>query len=218
MNELLVALIGIAVLANLAYTIWSHFSLKKLCTGLETAKPEDKFILENIVHTRSSLNLLYASIAIMVFVLGYFGFNIQKNVREGVTKDITAAARVDLDTLRMKADSVSLIDPDARLQVTEISQIRRQIETVYESVRKFPQRLFVIHAIPISKQKYKYSYSELRQADGNRLPKFLRPPILMWRGYNASSEFAVGITATTEGIEVSTYDEPFVVDLWVYAF
>jgi hypothetical protein len=223
MNDILVALVAIVVIANLFYTVWSYRSLRRLLANVTTARSADRFLLDNIVHTRSSLNVLYASIAIMVFVLGYFGFNIQKNVTAEVRKDISEAASVDLDSLKLKAKSVSLLQTLASQNLADISKTKEQARVFFDALRQTPQRLFVVQAIPISKQKNRYLWSELKPVDGVRFPNFKIPPVVVWWAYDKEGTTLAfgpgalgGLSSTTQGIEVATVENPFSADLWVY--
>lgn len=218
MNELLFVLIGIIVLTNLVYTLWSFFSLKKMIGKVTPIATDDRFLLEHIVHSRSSLNLVYASIAIMAFVLGFFGFNIQKNITTEVKKEITEAARVDLDTLKSKSDNISLFESFARQSVSEINKFRDQARAIVDNIKRNPQKLFVIESLLISKQKNSYLFSELKPVDGTLLPQISQPPMILWLGYNPKSGefYGTRVKATTKGIEVDAYDESYLIDLWIY--
>lgn len=217
MNDILLALIGIAVLANFAYTLWSYYSLRRVTASLASPPSDVKLLIETIVHTRSSLNLLYASIAIMVFVLGFFGFNIQKNVTAEVKREIADAARVDLDSLRFKAQTISLIESLARQHGDYIQRTKEESRLLIEALRRTPQKLYVIQALSVTNERHRFSFSELQSVDGVKLSQFAKPPVILMRAYEGGSDvMGVGLTTTTQGIDFSP-GGACLVDLWIYA-
>ncbi|MEW5804992.1 MAG: hypothetical protein AB1847_23140 [bacterium] len=219
MNDFLCISIGIIVLANFLYTLWSYFSLKKMTNKTTSFESNDHIILENIIHSRSSLNLVYASIAIIVFVLSFFGFNIQKNITAEVKREITEASKVDLEVLKSKSDSIIQIHSQATQSYSEISKYKDQARAIAENMKLSPQKLYVIEALPINKNKFSYLFSELQTVDKTMLPKFSQPPMLLWYAYDPddrSSSYATTVEATAKGIAVHNYGESYVIDLWIY--
>ena len=224
MNDILIPIVAIAVIANFFYTIWSFRSLNRLVGNVTTTRSADRFLLDNIVHTRSSLNVLYASIAIMVFVLGYFGFNLQKNVTAEVKREFSEAASVDLDSLKLKAKSVSLVQALAAQMLADISKTKDQSRTFLDALKQTPQKLFVVQALPMTKQKSRYLWSEIKPVDGVRFPDFKTAPVVLWCGYDRGGAIVGfgpsplgGLACTAQGIEYTGDEAAFSVDLWVYA-
>ena len=219
MSDIILALIGIAVLANLSYTIWSFFSLKRVTSLIKASKTENRFILDHVVHTRSSINVLYATGAIMVFVLGFFGFNIQKNVTAEIKREIAAASSVDLDTLASKVESISLMESLAKQHADNVSRTSRSVSVLFDNMRKTPQKLFVIKGLEISKLKSRYTYEELMPVDGTKIPRVSKAPVILWIAYDKEYSQIGGIvaTATEKGIE-AYFDggSPYMLDLWIY--
>jgi hypothetical protein len=217
MNDILIAIVGILVLTNFVYTIWSYLSLKKLTSDVKALKSQDRFILDNIVHSRSSLNVLYASIAIMAFVLGFFGFNIQRNVTMEVKREISDAARIDLDSLRLKAQSISLIESLAKKHADNIVKTREEIRAFSENIRRMPQKLYVIQHLAVTRDKHRFSFAELRPVDGSSLSQFKEPPAILWMAFDKENNQIGGIDviATVQGIEAMA--ENYFLELWIYA-
>ena len=152
----------------------------------------------------------------MVFVLGFFGFNIQKNVTAEVKREIADAARVDLDSLRIKAQNISLIESFARQHGDYILRTREESRLLIEGMRRMPQKLFVIQSLQVSDKKHQFAFAELQSVDGVKLPQFTKPPVIMWRAYREESDVMVGLTTTIQGIDFGP-GSAFLVDLWIYA-
>jgi hypothetical protein len=218
MNEFLLGLIIVVIIANLAYTIWSYFSLKKLSNRNQVVTLEDKFLLEHIVHTRSSLNVIYTSIVTVSFLLAFFGFNLKDKLTQEVTKEISASAKVDLDMLRTKANEISILDSLSTSKSADIVRIAEKARLTLDGITKNMQRLYVIQGLPlpVNPQKHFYKYSELRPVDGSIIQAFSKPPVIFCRGYDNEAEIPMRVKATTDGIEVGQTVIPFNVDLFIY--
>ena len=215
MNSLLIVLVGIVVIANFIFTIWSYLSLKKLTSSADSKKPADNFLIEQVVHTRSSLNVLYASIAIMTFVLAFFGFNVPKNVTEQVTKDVAQAAKVDLEALKIKSDHIGILDSLGSAALADLTKFRDLAQGYSESIKRLPQKLFVVHDLQVTKSTY-FLYSDLKPVDGSTLPKFLEPPVVLWNAHSGDMSIGTDVKPDIKGINISPVDACSI-DLWIYA-
>jgi hypothetical protein len=219
MDQVLIGLVGVIVLTNAAYTVWSYFSLRSFLSDKRVQKMEDKYVIEQIIHIRSSLNVIYAGTAIVTFILAFFGFNLQNNITKEVTREISTAAKVDLNVLKMKADSISVLDSLSRQSNTEIRRYREVARLMSESMKQTTQRLFVIEALPISGRKNRYDYSELRPVDGSIIPKLSRPPVVIVKVYDKDNRMGYG--ADTEvgpdniKIEIGSPEQVYA-DIWIY--
>ena len=217
MSQFLIALIGVILAVNLAYTVWSYFSLKRLAGEAQLRKLEDRYLLEQIVHARTSFNLIYAMIGVVTFVIAFFGFNLESNVTDEVTREISRAAQVDLEGLRNKADSISQMQISARQDAMQVAKTKSQIGALYENMRRSPQKLFVIQSLPVNVEGQKYRFSDLKPVDGTILPKFSQPPVLFWQAYDNELSIGTGINATTEGLTINPAKVPCFIDIWIYA-
>jgi hypothetical protein len=221
MNSFLIIVIGIIVLTNLIYTIWSFFSLKKLIDKSDKTKPEDNFLMENIIHSRTSINLIYASMTIVVFVLGFLGFNLQKNVASDVIRDITKSAQVDLDTLRMKSTDISNYYDDSKENANKINEIKNQVLPLLNKIKETPQKLFVVYGVPINKGNNRIYFSKLKTVDELNIPEMKQPPIILYQvcSTDNSTDAGFGIVAATTNQYYeckNILDEPALLNLWIY--
>jgi len=218
MNEFLFALIGIVVIANLAFTIWSYISLRRLIKLSQNGKSKDIILLDHIVHMRSSINLIYASIATITFVLAFLGFNLKDKVTQDVTKEISAAARVDLDALAGKANNIAILDSVAKSRSKEYNSIIDKARSNLNELNNNPQSIYVIQDLLVTKQKHYFKFSELQTINGNKLPKFSQEPVIISSLIRFKD--AVGspliVRASTEGFDAGDTGESFNVDLCIY--
>ncbi|MBI3586384.1 MAG: hypothetical protein HY088_04565 [Ignavibacteriales bacterium] len=231
MTNLILAVIGIVVLTNFIYSIRSHLFLKRTIDQFDVRKIDDKFILENIVHLRTSQNVLYASIAIMTFVIAFLGMNLERNVTQEIRGEIMRASRVNLDTLKIKVDNILSLDSSSQQSYSEIQTIKGKISLIYDRIRHTPQKLYVVQGLQISKSKNKFLFSELKPIDGSSIPQFSQPPFINYHAYIADSSMVgdakigtdifTNIKVTAQGIEALVGpswpgDGHYLVDLWIY--
>jgi len=218
MNEFLSILIGVVVIANLAFTIWSFFSLRRHIKLSRSAKLKDDFLLEHIVYTRSSINLVYASIAIVSFVLAFLGFNLKDKVSQDVTKEISASARVDLNILKDKVSEIATLDSSAVLKYKELNLIADKSRSVLNELNRYPQKVYVVQGLKVSPQKHYFDYSELQTVDGDKLPKFSRrPATLKSEAYSDQGPQGERVTTDTkDGVDFGVDQGTFEIDLFIF--
>jgi hypothetical protein len=89
MSQFLTAVFMVFVIGNFAFALWSYFSLRKLFKLKDAAKLEDKILLDHLVHTRSSLNLIYTSIATAAVLITFYGLNLKDKVSEELRAETT---------------------------------------------------------------------------------------------------------------------------------
>jgi hypothetical protein len=218
MNEFLSILIGIVVIANLAFTIWSYISLRRIVKSSQDNKIKDTVLLEHIVHTRSSINLIYASIATITFVLAFLGFNLKDKIAQEVTKEISASARVDLDLLKSKSNEISMLDSIAVSKSKELNLLSDKARTIIVELSKKPQQIYVIQRLQVSPQKHYYTFSELRTINNEIIPAFSQPPVIISSGcYIDDGGIAwTNISVTKEGIDFLETTTNYKIDLCIY--
>lgn len=214
--EAAVTITVVAALINLAYSIRSHFALKKLTTTFKSAKIDDQFLLEQIVHTRTSINVLYGLLPIVGFLIVYFGLDLQSSVTKAVTDKIEAASQIDLAVAKQKTEAIVAKDSVARHHLTSISRSASTAMELLERVQRAPQRLYVLKGLKVTNNKFVFPYAELRTVDGRSLPQDASTPVLMYFAYNDRHDELGGlyIKATSVGIEGPPDD--YYLDLWLY--
>lgn len=222
MNDLLMIMILIVVLSNFIYSIYSYFSLKKISAQHQTSRIDEKFMLENIIHLRTSINILYTGVAIMTFVLAFLGFNLQKNVSQEVKGEITRAARVDLESLTMKADNIALLESFAQQNILDMDKTKEQVRVLYDKLKNAPQKIYVVEGINVPVGKKRYLFSEFRTIEGAMIPHFDKPPFVFMRYYRDGVEIQGYFNVTTQGIELEMDDnmkagKTRTMNLWIYA-
>jgi len=218
MNEFLIILIGIIVIANLAFTIWSYISLKKIVKGSQDSKIKDPVFLEHVIHTRSSINLIYTSIATITFVLAFLGFNLKDKITQEVTKEISASAKVDLDLLKLKTNEITMLDSVAVFKGRELNLINDKAHLILNELDKSPKQFYVIQALQLSSKKHFYAFTELRTINNEKLPTFSQPPALIYSlaRQNDGSLTNLIPTATKEGIEFGQGNDLWKIDIVIY--
>jgi hypothetical protein len=218
MNEFLSVLIGIVVIANIFFTIWSYYSLRRILKRIQKNEINNETMLEHIVHTRSSLNLIYASMATITFVLAFLGFNLKDKISQEVTKEISASAKVDLELLKIKSGEILLLDSLAIGKSKELNSINDRARSILNEINKVPTKAYVIQGVQLSTTKHFYRYSELETIDGEKLPTFFQRPAVFnsLLHINDGSCGTIIATATNEGIEFGDIALPSKIDLCIY--
>lgn len=123
MNALFFVVAGLVLVLNVIYFLWSYFSLGRLVKILKQKEPEGNSLVEHLVHTRSSINLLYAMVTTGTLVLGFLGWNQVDKIKTDLTKEILEKTRVDLDT--------------ASQNVKDIQGIHSNVDTLYVQMKGF---------------------------------------------------------------------------------
>lgn len=224
--------LGIMVIAMVAHIWQSNRSLRRLLTADLTKKLDDKFVLEHIVHTRTSLNVLYASITIITFVLTFLGVKAVKDITDRATQSATEAVVGDLQVMveqwkksidveqwkRNQEEAAGLLD-DLRERYSATRHVIGTIDSFIDTVGTRFHKLYVISNIPISKNKQKYLFSELKTVDGLSVPTFKGAPSAKWFAHlpgGFTSEVSTGIKITSSSIEFFPAFAPASVELWLY--
>jgi len=218
MNEFLLIIIGIVLIANCAFTIWSFYSLRKILKESNYPSAKNDLNVDHVVYARSSLNLIYASIAIITFVLTFLGFNLKDKITQDVTKEISASARIDLEILNSKANEIVTLDSIAELKNREIGLLAERARFLVSEISKNPQTIFVIRSLRVTKEKHHFSFSELKTIDNTSLPTFSkRPFVLNSVAYYDNGNYAQKTPkATNDDIEFGQDSEPYNLDLVIF--
>jgi hypothetical protein len=219
MSEFLSILIGIVVIANFVFTIWSYISLRRIVNWSRDSNINDNILLNHIVHTRSSINLIYASIATITFVLAFLGFNLKDKVTQEVTKEISASARIDLGLLKTKTNEIELIiDSVANIKGKELNLIDDKARSLFNEFRRIQQNVYVIQELQVSPNKHYFKFSELQTINNEKLPYFSQQPAVFnsvaYMDYGIIG--SVRINVTKEGIDFLETSSRYKVDLCIY--
>lgn len=217
MTTLILIVAGIIFIVYSFFTAWSHHSLKQSVEALQKDKPVDKMFIEHISYTRSSLNVIYASIAIITFVLAFLGVNAEADIAEKVKTEILSGKEINLDSLKLNAEEAGKAFSAITGYLAQTKESYQKVKNLADKSKAFEQHLFVVQGIPISKEKAKYSFSELKTVTGENLPTFTKPPLVLCNTYAKTfRSLEVVVITSKEGFKCSTYDEPFQLDLWIY--
>ena len=218
MFEFLSLLIGIVVIGNFIFTIWSYFSLRRLVKWNSINKSKDDALLNHIIHTRSSINLIYASIATITFVLTFLGFNLKDKIAQELTKEISASSRVDLDLLKAKVNDINFLDSTAVIKSRELNQLIDKARLKFNELSNTPQKVYVVQGIQVSQKKHFYSFSELVSINNEKLPIFLKLPAITYSfaSYADGAISNIRPMLTKDGLEFGETQEPYKIDLCFY--
>lgn len=125
--EVMIIIMGIVLVGNFFYNIYSNRTIRKLIVSTKSHKLDDKSILDHIIYTRTSLNGIYTGIALITFVLGFWGYNVKKQFEQDMQTNLEAKGdtitkltsekvneilSINLDTLRFKRDNIIEIESD----------------------------------------------------------------------------------------------------------
>jgi hypothetical protein len=218
MSEFLLIIIGIVLIANCVFIIWSFYSLRRTIRKNNYFSTNDDLNVDHIIYVRSSINLIYASIAIITFVLAFLGFNLKDKITQDVTREISNSAKVDLEALKFKVNEIALMDSVAIVKGRDINSISEKVRTIYSELNIGLQRVYVVKGLNVSPKKRHFDFSELRTINDDKLPSFTQSPAVL-QSYAYFGDGAVGfvrLVVTREGIEVLDVDTEFNIDLSIY--
>lgn len=253
MDSPVTIIIGIIVFANLIYTIYSSWNLRRISQITPSWTSADQVAREQLVHNRTSINTIYAWVALITFALVFLGWNLQRNITDAAIKALNETLQVNVDDIRTKASNVYALDSLTRIHANAIRRIdttivKRSAERVaqlaastavaaaeingtrdlaqkyLERMQRLSKQLYVVHSLPISKKKSKYSWEELKPVDGAILPQqFDKPPMVIATPFfppSAEASFSAIVTRiTTTDLEILSWDEePYFYDVWIYVY
>lgn len=185
--------------------------------------------------------MLKAISAILIFLIGFLGFNSYNNISENIDKDFTKK----LDEQNKRIDSLksqlsnyeNLIDSlkiEEGVAVKNISDINRRFVSIDRKLSrnnealKYTTKVYVVSNLKYPKRTISQSrddphtikFENLRTIYGEKLPKFKSKPMLVLQG--KSAEFTViDLTKEYVKIEISTnisYGNKsnfFYFDMWI---
>ncbi len=209
MESPIAIIIGIIVFANLVYSIYSAWTLRRISRIMPSWTSADQVAREQLIHSRTSINTIYAWVALITFVLVFLGWNLQRNITDAAVGALNETLQVNVDDIRNKAASIYALDSLSRIHAGSLRRIdttnvKRAAETIMrlaststaasaeidrmrdfaqkylERMQKISKQLYVVHSLPISKKKNKYAWDELKPVDGSILPsQFDKPPMVI---------------------------------------
>ena len=156
--DVILVVIGLLVVANFIYIWRSNHSLRKLVKSVKSQELDDKSILDHIIYTRTSFNGIYTTIALITFVLTFWGIKeknqletaLQKGMEEKAeiitqsTKDnVNRILAINLDTLIQKRDAILEIAADVQRQKKKFDNIvnRKIMDSLYNELAKIKRQI-----------------------------------------------------------------------------
>ncbi len=217
METILIVLV-VTLLLFLIFDIYKHISTKKMFEDKWGPKRlDDKFVLENIIFTRSSLRGLYGGLVIITSVLALLGIrainDIKTNVGNDIKTKIDSTYNINLDSLAAKAEEVNRINAQVR---NDYASSAKYLSLIRDASRQVS--FFVVRGIPVKANDFQsVAFKNLKTEDGHSLPVFQTSPNIMILEHNGG----VSLTKVTkDSIHFSNFsswsDAPISFDLWVY--
>jgi hypothetical protein len=137
---LLIIVVGVLVITNTMYIWRSNQSIRKLIILHEKNKINDQFILGHIVHTHTSLNVVYTSIAIVTFIFAFLGVNaythlereMHTSLQEKSDAIYKSILETNVDSLLEMKNNIIQISTDAKNQKKKFDTIvsKRMIDSL----------------------------------------------------------------------------------------
>ena len=159
------------------YFHWTKKSLENLIESAKQSKSMEKSTLEEIVHTRTSLNLIYALITVFVAVASFLGWNLKDDIKNRAVEEIIKESQIPLEaaTTTLQAATANTEEVERVLQRAAImhNQIKsltdssatlvRRMLSHYSKMRQSPQKLYVVEQYPLKAGENRIKYSEIQR-------------------------------------------------------
>lgn len=193
------AFISIMLIIILVLIISDVFFLWKIFKNIGKRKkglPDERYF-----ELKYNINLLKAVSAILIFLVGFLGFNSYNNITENFDKDFSEKlekqnARIDTLTTKLYdyeslVDSLEVKEGESVKNLGEINQqfkiINNKITNAQESL-KYTTKVFVVNNLKFPSSKFGASaeednftirFQDLITINNERLPKFKTKPMVM---------------------------------------
>jgi hypothetical protein len=214
---------------------------KKFQSQLSGSSLDQKFVLENIVDSKSSLRLISSIIVILASLAAFLGYKgideIKQTVSENVSKQVRAAAQVDLEYLRQNRETIAnIINESRKLDISSLRQRASYIATlqddtkrihdnashageaidkIYNRVRWSQQSLFVVESLYVQQGTTRKTFSELNPVGGMTIPKLKDPPVILASAYRDNVGIGMDVRQTREYVELSPGENAYI-NLWIF--
>ena len=217
----IVTVVVIVLALTIGWYVWrSDKKLKELLKADLSQRLDDKYVLEHIIHTRSSLNGIYAAIAMITTVLAFMGYkavnDITNNASQAATAQILRDTQINVEQWKKNVVEVNGLLDDLRNRYSATRHVIGTVDSFIDTLDKRFQKLYVVPNIAVSQTKHKYFFSELKTTEGLMLPNFKEVPSVR---YLARDKDGYVIPESGFAVTASSIDFPavqLVVDLWLY--
>ncbi|NJX14085.1 hypothetical protein [Tamlana crocina] len=236
------AFISIMLIIILVLIISDVFFLWKIFKNIGKRKkglPDERYF-----ELKYNINLLKAVSAILIFLVGFLGFNSYNNITENIDKDFSEKlekqnARIDILTTKLRnyeslVDSLEVKEGESVKNLGEINQqfveINNKIKQIQEDL-KYTTKVYVVRDLKFypslrvgsRKESQTYWFKEMSTIYGERLPKFKSKPLITLEGKSINLDIAV---LTKDYIKIGSglehgYDEDepdpefYYFDMWI---
>lgn len=218
--EYMFIILIVVVFSVLVFTIWNIISLRELKSSRNYKELNDPRYYE----LKYKMEFLVAVFSIIVSLVGLLGYNSIQNAKD----EVKISLNKDLDSIQTNLsaiektinekdslvknliaktnylnDDISTSASKVKVQNKELNLLRRRIEIINDK-NILKKNFYVISSI-----KYKntgppkaYSFKSLTTSNGDRLPEFKFPPVVI--PANESSNLLEVIKVTTEEFTISS--------------
>ncbi len=151
--QILIIIVFIIGIADFIFNISSFISTKRLVSS-KIEGMDQKFIFENIIHTRSSLRLVFSLLVIIASVLSALGIKALDDIRQNVAEDVKKNLIVSIDSLSMKLQTID-------------SLYKRAKEVDGNLIQYFEHnKLFIIRDLVCENEGQKFIFKDMSEING----------------------------------------------------
>jgi hypothetical protein len=190
---------SILLIVILVLIVSDVYFLRKILKNLDKKKrdlPDERYF-----ELKYNINLLKAVSAILIFLIGFLGFNTYNNISENLNKTFTDK----LNTQNKKIDSlINLVsDYEENIEslkieegesVKNLGEINQKFRIITDKLKnnqealKYTTKVYVINNLkfpadkfgaPIQEDDFKIRFEDLKTINGESLPKFKTKPMVM---------------------------------------
>ena len=193
------------------------FFLWKIYRGIGYRKnhlPDERYF-----ELKYNINLLKAASAILIFLVGFLGFNSYNNISENIDKDFSEKfdkqnKRIDSLTIKLSnyeslIDSLNVEESETVETLDEINRRFKSINNKLEANKealKYTTKVYVVDNLKINfnNREQIFRFKNMTTINKERLPKFQKKPMITLQGKSAVFDI-LEITKEYIKLDLMTY-------------
>jgi len=206
------------------------FFLWKIYNGIKRKKkyiPDEKYF-----ELKYNINLLKAVSAILIFLIGFLGFNSYNNISENLSKGFTDKFKKQnkrIDSLTTKlfsyerfVDSLKVEESETVENLDGINRKFRSINNKLEANKKalkYTTKVYVVENLKVyfDREVQAFWFKDMTTINGEKLPKFNKKPMVTLQGKTVRFRI-IGLTQDYIKLYAGSYatDDKFeYFDMWI---
>jgi hypothetical protein len=134
LTNILQVILVVVILLNGIHVYWSHTKLRALLGKEREKAPDNNFLTEQLIHLRSSINLIYAMLTAASIMIVLVGWNQLNKISSDVTKEIQEKSQFSLEESKKRLQQAEGLLSKTDTLIYDIEEMHGESKRIKELI------------------------------------------------------------------------------------